>query len=428
MGDIGSSSVPPIIEKEDEPMTVPSPHEHEFLPPHLINLDTARQRFGTGKVNLLIELTHIGDPIADAVIKELEEHEPDMTHMFNRGIIYGLKTVEVDTPSPAVRAFLEATEALPTWLDPERLKRGSEAILSIGQVWTMFALGPGSLTHTYSSASVASILVRTGNLTKMAQRRILETGTWYIQSSLPGGLLRGAGGYIHNVQVRLLHARIRTTFLKRGWDTSMMGVPINQVEMVRTWLDFTYVPFRALRQFGITFTRAELGDLYHLWQYIAYLMGVDERFFRDITDQEHAQELLALIDSTTEGANEDSKELTQAMLRIVSELLQPTLKLPVTTIFDIVSAITRRLHGDQLADQLGVKRTWMSTLMPLISLGNRIKRAWDRRSATARRQAVARTVQAFQHPLIHGPTTYQYNASHPTQQDLPRTKEHDMEN
>jgi hypothetical protein len=208
----------------------------------------------------------------------------------------------------------------------------------------------------------------------------------------------------------------------------MMGTPINQMEMARTWLDFTYVPFRALRQFGITFTRAELGDLYHFWQYIAYLMGVDERFFRDITDQERAQEALALIDSTMESANEDSKELMQAMLKAVSELLQPTLKLPVSAIFDIVSAITRRLHGDQLADQLGVKRTWMSTLMPLIALVNRIKRAWDRRSVTARRQAVVRTLQAFQRPLIHGPTTYQYNASHPTQQDLPRTKEQDMVN
>ncbi|HLZ58913.1 MAG TPA: oxygenase MpaB family protein, partial [Ktedonosporobacter sp.] len=379
----------------------------------------ARQHFGTEKVDLLIALTHTGDPLADAVIQELEALGPDASRQLNLGITQGLSSLE--NPSPAVQAFLEAAEALPDWVDLERLKRGSDAYLSIGNVWITFSLGPGSLTHTYSSPSIARILVRTGNLTHMAQRRLLETGAWNIESVLPGGLLRGAKGYIHNLQVRLLHARVRTTLLKRDWDTHTNGIPINQLEMTRTWLDFTYVPFTALHQFGITFSSQELADLYHFWQYIAYLLGIDERLYRAMTDQQQAREILALIDSTSEGANEDSKILTQAMLEAVSTFLQPILKLPTSTTFDLVSAITRRLHGDALADQLAIKKTWLSLTMPLITLANRLQRAWERRSPAARKHAVARTVAAFEQFAMTGTTVYQRNASDPTEQRFPQT-------
>ena len=330
-------------------MEQPSPANPALIPPsNLSHLDAARERFGMEKVDLLIAMAYAGDELADAVIKEIEALGPDASRKLNLGIRHGLKSLA--DPSPAIRAFLEAAEHLPDWVDPQRLQRGSESYLSIGNVWITFSLGPGSLTHTYSASSIAKILVRTGNLTKMAQRRLAETGTWNIESVLPDSLSRGANGYMHNLQVRLLHARVRNTLLKRDWDTRETGIPINQIELARTWLDFTVVPFNALQQFGITFSHDEITDLYHLWQYIAYLLGIDERLYRDITDQQSAQELLALIDGTLEGVSEDSVVLTQAMLEAVAGFLQPILKLSPALTFDLVSAITRHLHGNELAE------------------------------------------------------------------------------
>lgn len=398
-----------------------APSPRAFNPPRsLVNLDTARQRFGEPQVNLLIELAHTGDALADAVIREVEMLGPVASRQLNQGILHGLKTL--DDPPPAIRAFLEAAERLPDWVDVESLKRGSEAYLFIGNIWITFSLGPGSLTHTYSSPSIASILARTGNLTKLAQRRLAETGVWNIESVLPGGLAVGAPGYIHTLQVRLLHARVRNTLLKRGWDTETTGIPINQMEMTRTWLDFTYVPFSALQRFGITFTRDELADLYHLWQYIAYLLGLEERVYRALPDQQRAEQMLALIDTTMEGANEDSKVLTQAMLEAVTVFLQPALRLPAPVTFDLASALTRHLHGDQLADRLGIKKTWISKIMPLITLANRLQRLWNRRNAAARHKAIARTVQIFQDALATtGQTTYQRDVDKLAQPQLPQS-------
>jgi hypothetical protein len=392
--------------------------QQRAIPRSLINLEAARQRFGAQKVDLLIDLMYTGDALADAVLAELDAAGPQAGRQLARAISQGLASLE--EPTPAIRAFFEQVERLPDWVDMERLQRGSAYTLSIGSLWLIFSLGPGSLTHTYSSPSIARVLVRTGNLTRMAGRRLMETGAWHIASVMPGGLLRGADGYVHNLQVRFLHARVRATLLKRGWDEQEAGLPVNQVEMTRTWLDFTYVPFRALQQFGITFTREELADLYHFWHYVAFLLGIDERLYRQIIDQESAQEVLELIDQTTEGANEDSKALVQAMLEAITELL--TLKLPTAVKFDLVSALTRRLHGDQLADQLGIKRNWLRLLMPLITLANRVQRAWDRRSPAARQRAIERTIKAFENIApLEGDTAYQRNASNPTQQQLPQT-------
>ncbi|GLV53888.1 hypothetical protein KDH_07390 [Dictyobacter sp. S3.2.2.5] len=398
----------------------PLPATQTSTPPtSLIRLEEARQRFGDQKVQLLIELMYTGDTLADAVIKELEELGFEARAKLNSGIKEGLEVVE--QPSPAIQAFLQQVESYPAWVDKERLQRGSEAFLSVGNVWLTFSLGPGSLTHTYSSPSIAQVLVKTGNLTTMAQRRLLETGAWNVSSILPGGLLRGADGYATNLQVRLLHARVRQTLLRHNWDQQALGTPINQVEMTRTWLDFTYVPFNALHKFGITFSEPEISDMYHFWQYIAYLLGIDERLYRDIVDQASAQEILELIDNTTEGTNQDSQVLVRAMLDAVTAILQPTLKLPSSIIFDLVSAITHHLHGNRLADQLAIKKTWISALMPVITLINRVQRAWNRRSPVARRCFIDRTVTAFlQIPPLQGSTTYQRNVTEPTQQELPK--------
>lgn len=393
---------------------------HLTAPASLVHLDRARKRFGTQQVELLIELMYQGDPLADALIQETDALGVSAKEKIRSGIQNGL--VSLESPPPALQTFLESTEQVPEWVVAERLKRGSDAYNSIGDVWITLSLGPGSLAHTYSSPSIAKVLVKTGNLTKMARRRIIETGVWNIETTLPGGLERGAKGYIHNLQVRLLHARVRANLLKQGWDRAETGLPINQVEMVRTWLDFTYVPLRALQQLGLTFTDEEFADLYHFWRYVAYLLGIDDRLIQSLTDQQSAHQVLDLIDSTIAPPNEDAKVLTHAMLESVAEFLAPALKTPYAFNFDFASALVRQFHGDVIGDQLGVKRTWVSWLLPLFKWQNQFRRFQERRNPQRRAEGIARTAAKLKElAVIEGLTTYQQNADNPSDQHLPVT-------
>lgn len=358
-----------------------------------------------------------GDPLADAVICELAEHGTDARRELEIGINSGLHAVAL--PRPALRAFLANCEEAGA-AETAAMRRGSNAYLSIGATWIALSLGPGSLTHTYSSPSIARVLAATGNLTRMAERRMLETGRWNTASVVPGALMTGQPGYVHNVQVRLLHARVRHALLQNGWPNSN-GVPINQLELARTWLDFTFVPFAALQRLGITFTKSELRDLYSLWHRIAALIGVDPGLYRPVTDQASGARLLSAIDARAEAPDTNSQQLTSAMLEAVATLLAPRLGVGKAASIELGRAIVRRLHGDDLADQLGVPRTPVSILLPALVLMNRVRRMWLRPSSLRYERAITSTLAAFAEADrdFIGQTTYERSLVTPIVKDAP---------
>jgi len=378
------------------------------------------QNVATVDTCLLEALRHVGDPLADAAISEAVTLGSDGNRLLDRAVRHG---IDADTP-PAARALIEDVQQ-PDWADQAKLRRGSEAYLAIGANWIGLALGPGSLTHTYSSPSIARVLVRTGNLTKMARRRILETGSWNIATALPDGLLPGNDGYLHNLQVRLLHARVRYGLQKKGWDAAEHGVPINQFELIRTWLDFTYVPFNALRRLGIDFGETELDDLYHLWQVAGHVLGIDGIVIRSVCDQQSAKKLLDVMHAMEGPANEDSQRLTSAMLDSVGELLAPGLGVSVPIARSLSAATLRRLHGDALADQLDVSWNWTVLALPFIAMANRLRRWRERQNPALRAKTIAAAIDAHTNrgDLFGGQTTYERAASEDATLGPPTTRE-----
>jgi hypothetical protein len=112
--------------------------------------------------------------------------------------------------------LLQQLETMPAWVDPDMLGRGEVAALSVSPLWYELCAIGSALVHTYASPAIARLLTQTGRLTSAAPRRLAETGMWARQATTPGGLLRGAPGYQATVQVRLLHARIRSSALRHG--------------------------------------------------------------------------------------------------------------------------------------------------------------------------------------------------------------------
>ncbi len=188
----------------------------------------------------LAALAHVGDPLADAVVDD---------GVLPRTIIASLRGRHpsgfVEGPVAELHAQLTT---VPDWVDDERLHRGSLAYLGIGATWMQLLLGPGSLVNTYRSPAIAAVLATGGRLnTAAAARRISETGAWLGSAVQPGHLGIGAPGHVATVQVRLLHAHVRHHVSSGSdWDLRTHGVPINQVSLARTLLDFTSVPMNAL--------------------------------------------------------------------------------------------------------------------------------------------------------------------------------------
>src|SRR3984893_3612295 len=389
-------------------------HQGSEIPGRVINFDQARVRPG-GKADHMVRMLAVGDPLADAVIVEMDALGKEGRRILNAGLADGLESL-TERP-PAIAALLQQLETMPAWVDPDMLGRGEVAALSVSPLWYELSAIASALVHTYASPAIARLLTQTGRLTTMAARRLAETGMWAGQATMPGGLLRGAPGYQATVQVRLLHARIRSSALKHGWDTAEWGIPIGQVDVARTWLDFTLTGFRGLAALGIELTQAEQNSLYQYWHYIAYLLGLeDNSFYRDVTDHDSAQELRHLFDLTIGAPDENSRALAAAMVSAQVELLAsaPQPLMPRAELSDLIHGILRRTFGDAPADQLGLPVSSAAPFLVMIALANSETRRWQaftpQSAAQALRQNTAARSADDRSPDIPGGPTYERHA------------------
>ncbi|WP_433696685.1 oxygenase MpaB family protein [Nocardiopsis sp. CA-288880] len=357
----------------------------QSVPERLVDLAAARTRHGD-RVDFLVPMLQVGDPLADAVIAEFDEHGRSARAALQRGLAEGRASVP-DAP-PAVDALLAHAETVPAWVSQELLEQGDRPSLAVPFHWRSLAFSVGSLTHTYSSPSIARLLVGTGRLTSTAPRRLAETGLWNASAILPGGLLHGASGLVQTVQVRLLHARVRAAATKHGWDSDRWGVPINQADVARTWLDFTVVPFKLLEGIGYRLTEEEQSLLYRYWWYVGHLLGLDEEFFLGIEDHEQAGELLDLLDSTSAAPDENSRQLVGALFDAASANLASAPQSPMDRSGwrDLMHALAHRFHGAN-AVAMGIPESPLTAVLPLIAAGEAKARSYQLQVPGALRQA-----------------------------------------
>ncbi|MEU3787931.1 oxygenase MpaB family protein [Streptomyces sp900129855] len=344
-------------------------HDALRFPGRLVGFEAARSRHGA-RADHMARMLLEGDPLADAVIAELDVLGAEGRRALSQGLTDGLASL--DGPPPAIAALLCQLEAVPDWADKETLTAGDRVSLLVPPRWTTLAFSGGSLSHTYSSPSIARLLVHTGQLEKMAPRRLVETAVWKANVILPGGLVRGAPGYVQTAQVRLLHARVRASALRHGWDTGRWGVPINQTDIARTWLDFTLVPFGFLAAAGFALDEEEQRSLYRYWHYVGHLLGLDESFFLPVGNHAGAAGLLYLLDSTTEPPDDNSRALTAALFDATAAALAnaPGSTLTEAGACDLLDALARNYHGDETADALGIPRSPVTSALPFLSAAN----------------------------------------------------------
>jgi len=319
-------------------------------------------------------LKNQGDPLADAALADYQDAQPEVRALLEQGMRQGLSKIHAMPQS--FRQLLLDAEATASSITRAQLDKAMEPYAWIGPSWISIALGPGSLAHTYSDPGIAAVLTRTGNLlSQTVSRRLLETQLWKISVIKPGGLAIGGSGYVHTLQVRMLHARVRATLLQRGWqgEHGEQATPIDQLQMLRTWLDFTVVPLEALHRVGLEFSERQRHELYAAWRLIGYLLGIAPALLSSVTDHLKAQELLNIVDSQLPKPDQNSRLLTQAMLSAIGNRLAPVLGLPADVSGLLMSSYCRLFHGDDLAGRLGVEANWTASLIPMITDANRFR-------------------------------------------------------
>lgn len=318
-------------------------------------------KYGTQRADRYQEAFWAMDPVADALFTSghtVKEIMPNLREALARG------TADDDT-LPEVAALIEdMTKALAD-LDAEKLERGRRTYLSIPPLSHGLALGPGSLVHTYATPAIADLLVNTGELTDGAVKRLAYTTNWTYSLYLPDALQPGGEGFIHTGMVRAIHAHVRRVHKRKGLDYSEYGAPISEFDMLRTWFDFTYIPYAGLRRMGWQLTAEEEKDVFYLWKIVGRMLGIRPDLFRGEDGVEASQETMDAIHAVDGEINEAARQLVDALMSGFVVNARELTGFPEDTLADWTAAHVRIIHGDEVADACGVAQSVMQPILEM---------------------------------------------------------------
>ena len=194
----------------------------------------------------------------------------------------------------------------------------------------------------------------------------METARFVHAVCLPGSLRPRGEAFKITLQVRLMHAQVRRLSWDSGrWNRQAWGEPINQHDLAATTLLFSLVVLDGVRKLGFHVTAREAEDYVHLWKYVGWLMGAEPALLPGSgQDGVRLAELIMLTQGTPD---DDSRALTAALLGSgLQAARSPWQRRQVRVLQYFTRAVAHRLLGREMGDQLGVPRSPLEPLFPLL--------------------------------------------------------------
>ncbi|WP_232675783.1 oxygenase MpaB family protein [Nocardioides sp. R-C-SC26] len=331
------------------------------VPTSLRRRDEARRRFGAA-ADTYFDAMWDGDPLADAFVADFADlgHGRAM-RMLRTACRQGIEAVP-DAPL-SLRALFEHLDARPAWVDTARIDHGSRHVPRYTRQ-AGIVLGAASLLSGYANSAASRPLEMTGRYVENAGARTVEVGSWLVAVNAPGGLERFSEGFELTVRVRVIHALVRADLLRRpAWDVTAWGVPICQSYLAYTLIEFALIPMRSMAMIGAPHLPHERAASYARWRYLGHLLGIDDRLLpRDAADQERLEALYLM---TRPVVDDYCRSLVASINR---EFLVPEVDLllpgPAQRLsLPAVHAMERLFLGDEIADDLQIPRTRLTTVI-----------------------------------------------------------------
>ena len=267
------------------------------------------------KVARMRAYTMLGDTVADAYAALMPTYGfRGLVGMLKQACDHGVESVP-DAP-PELVNFIRAMEATPDWVDMKLVEEGARQSREDAANYSPFVIR-GAFIATFMNKYSALPMALTGTLSNdTAARRVKDTASFFITSTLPGALERFGLGFRSAAMVRLMHSMVRFNALKRSnvWDVKTFGIPIPQVDQMPAGLIGTFLlAFRITGKGRFEYTEVERARV-ELARYRCFLLGLPEELApatpKDMVDMmvRYEQTLRKGYDDATCG------ELTRATL------------------------------------------------------------------------------------------------------------------
>ena len=267
------------------------------------------------KVARMRAYTMLGDTVADAYAALMPTYGfRGLVGMLKQACDHGVESVP-DAP-PELVNFIRAMEATPDWVDMKLVEEGARQSREDAANYSPFVIR-GAFIATFMNKYSALPMALTGTLSNdTAARRVKDTASFFITSTLPGALERFGPGFRSAAMVRLMHSMVRFNALKRSnvWDVNTFGIPIPQVDQMPAGLIGVFLlAFRITGKGRFEYTEVERARV-ELARYRCFLLGLPEELApatpKDMVD------MMVRYDQTLRKGYDDATcgELTRATL------------------------------------------------------------------------------------------------------------------
>mgnify|MGYP000313929841 CR=1 FL=1 len=328
----------------------------------LPNRDAAYLQFDHDLVKKYEKYRFETDVPADKLAVFIKQNPAQGWGLFNQALAVGINSIP-DSPEE-FRCFF-AREELPHWADWQQLERASNAIWRPGNL-TLIIAAQASMIATYIAPQASQSMDRTGEQMVRTEGRGIETATWFAQATKPGNMKPGKEGYKLSVRVRLIHAFVRINLAEVEWNYEALGLPLNQ-ERNATAIAFTFssVFIDAAKKIGTRYNKTEREDIFAFWRYMGFLLGAPEDLLME--NEEQARTQCALMTLTDLPPDAQGQRLTKLFTEQTPNLDDALIKAASTSAAKFIKsgpafhalkyAITRRMFGDKISDQLAIPRS-----------------------------------------------------------------------
>jgi hypothetical protein len=296
--------------------------------------------------SLVLKGDSLGDQVAEFLIRS---GELARTHDSFKALESRLAGLPADSDeAEAYRAFLAHYEAVPSWVDFDRLRLGQEIFLRHPIISALVNFVAGWL-EVYSAPFTARVLLHTGRQSGDIWRRVSETNQMYSDMSAERAMEPGGVGNRMFARVRLMHSGVRLLVRQSGhWRDA--GDPISQTDLARSLTIFTEVHVRGMQTMGLRLTEREKDAYHHLWQYAGYLLGIEP----ELITPSYAEHL-PLYRSLREfrvRPDDNCRLLVKLLFENVGG------KIPYVLPVRALEALGCRLLGEEYGAALGIRPHW----------------------------------------------------------------------
>lgn len=316
----------------------------------------------TEKVERMRAYTMLGDTVADAYAALMPRYGfRPLVSMLEHACDHGVESMS-DAP-PELVNFIRAMEATPDWVDMKLVEEGARQSREDSANYSPFVIR-GAFIATFMNKYSALPMALTGTLSnETAGRRVKDTASFFITSTLPGALERFGPGFKSAAMVRLMHSMVRFNALKRSniWDIKTFGVPIPQVDQMPAGLIGVFLlAFKITAKGRFEYTPAERARV-ELSRYRCFLLGLPEELV-PATPKEMV-DIMVMYEQTLRKGYDD--KTCGELLRATMAAYLPTDEKLGSRIFDKLERSFSKIFfllsfigGDQKkAAELGVKIT-----------------------------------------------------------------------